>query len=154
MKLIISIILALNTANATPIADPEIHKIIKGEILYAVWNGSHKVSEMRFDDSNNPTKNKKIIKNKPTWYIVIGGVKNINKEDIHKINTATSLDPLFPRFPDIDIFPEGALLISFPGDETLPIAIGRSIKIINIKFTVLEDSSAATTVDRIEINKK
>jgi len=151
-KYILFLFLGLNgIISATPPSEPKKYDEIEGEILYAVWHGRQEVSEIRLDDPDDKQGNEVLISNRPTWYLVISPIGEFKKIELSNINRAISLRPLFPQIPKIEVFPDNSLLVAFEGDKSLPVSIGKSIKIINFKFQILEDGSGGTDVDQVII---
>ncbi len=134
---------------STPPSPPENYGEIKGEILYAVWRDKYEVKEIRLYESESIKDEVIIALNSPKWYLVIKPQKNFKKNASDVIDFSTRLQPLCPRIPAKDVFPENSMLVALNGDKSLPISVGKTIILSNFKHQIQSDAEGISSVDKI-----
>jgi len=130
--LLLSTIFA-STSQAIPPAEPKLFPKIAGQVAYAVWRGSHTVKEIRLERNGFPADIHEVSK-KPTWYVVLIDVENVNEIDREVISLALSLNSLYPNMPRFEALPKGSMIVEFEADRDLNIQLGKRIEMMGVRF--------------------
>ena len=138
---------------ATPPDKPVQFDMVRGKVLYAVWQGKQTVDTFRLVDVDIPRPLPHTFSIEPRWHLVIGDIEGIDVDMRQTINVGLSLDMFFPKMPKMDAFPKEAMLVAIKGDKALPVTIGGKVILRDLQFQLFEDAVGHMTVKKVEFAK-